>query len=334
MIGCTLIERATLCFACIGMLTVAGGAFAGDSQSVDSAKTQASFEWRHPIKKAVHSLAVDPDGGKVAALGSETWIREKNVWRAIAIPESLQPKEGDRDEVRIFFGRDNQPRIMGTRFEEAGPRPHYLRFRHGVWKRWPRELAAFSRRPHAAIYGVLGWNDPEVLCKIGLFCLIKQRRGWSKVPLPLAEPRRAVRIDLAASGAYALRRDRLLRLTKTRWVAMGPIGPWQKRPHAAWFDERRAWVTVPEELAIYVLDRSEEGATWTRVASPVGAPHGLWATPGGTLWLAGSTGAAYFDGARWHRVAKRTESLREVIGLGGEIWFAGPTGVYRGRYSN
>jgi hypothetical protein len=280
------------------------------------------------VREAVVSLGIDTQKGRAAALGkgvTQTWMDAGDGWKAMPIPAALTAAAGERDRARIYFGRDNQPRIMGTRLGAAGPRQLYLRFRHGAWKAWPRELASFAGKPHAALYGVLGWDDPEVLCKVGAFCLIKQRRGWSEVPLPLPAPAVAVRVDLGADGAYALLEHKLLRLRDKSWQPVGGVGNWKGRPAAAWIRGDDAWVSVPGDNALHRL----AGAGWQRHPSPVRAPRGLWSHAAGRLWVVGEDGAAYFDSKRWHRIAGLGGPLTDVVGHQDRIWFAGDSGVWQ-----
>lgn len=281
----------------------------------------------HPVTEPVHSLALDPEREKIAALGTGAWLFEQGRWRAIPMAPDLLPAADERDVARIYFGRDHLPRIMGTRIGPEGPRQLYLRYRHGAWRTEQREQAAFAGKPHAALYGVLGWNDPEVLCKVGQFCLIKQRSGWSQVPLPVDPPRTAPRIDLGTGSAYALLDDRLLRLGPKAWHPVGGKGPWKGPPGGAWTDDAGGWVSAPEEGAIYRHD----GTAWRRHPSPVDAPRGLWSPDGRQLWVAGQSGAGYFDGRSWYRVGDIAGPLSEVIGLGRTLWFAGESGVWSGR---
>ena len=162
------------------------------------------------LAEPVHALGVDGQYGALGALGGDAWMTtrfkegQERTWRKLPFPKHLRPAADEKDEARIYFGRDNQPRVMGTRFGPDGPRQHYLRFRHGRWKTEPHELAAFAGRPHAALYGWLGWDDPEVLCKVGRFCLLKSRRGWSQAPLVVPSPGVALRVDYGADGPFAL----------------------------------------------------------------------------------------------------------------------------------
>jgi hypothetical protein len=284
-------------------------------------------ELQRVVDAPVHSLAIEPDRGLVAALGEQPWLFDGRVWRAIALPVALRPGQGERDEVRIFFGRDHAPRIMGTRHGAAGPRAHYLRYRNGAWREEPRELASFAGKPDAAIYGVLGWDDPELLCKVGEFCLVKQRSGWSQVPLPVAGPRTALRIDLGPGGPYALLERELLRLDGARWAAVGGAGPWRQDPAGATAHTHGGWVSVPGEGAIYQTD----GRSWTRHPSPVREPQGLWAPSDRELWIAGRDGVGWFDGTRFWRVDGIGGAVVEIVGRDDRLWFGGPGGVWQAR---
>jgi hypothetical protein len=281
-----------------------------------------------PVEAPVHSLAIDPERGKVAALGEDPWLFDGQSWRPIPLPVALRPKHGERDEARIYFGRDYQPRIMGSRIGADGPRPLYLRFKQGSWREEPRELGAFAAKPHAGLYGVLGWDDPELVCKVGEFCLVKQRSGWSQVPLPVPAPRMALRIDLGPGGLYALLDRQLLRLGDGRWNPVGGEGPWTQEPAAASLGPGGAWVSVPREQAIYQHD----GQSWIRHSSPVREPRGLWSGTDHELWIAGADGVGYFDGARFWRVVGLAGPVTEVIGRGDRRWFGGSGGVWSARH--
>jgi hypothetical protein len=272
----------------------------------------------------VVSLALDPKRGQVAALGAQPWLFDGSRWLPIPLPSPLHPQAGEHDEVRIHFGRDSQPRIMGNRFGADGSRQLYLRFRHGGWREEPKELASFAGKPRAAIYGVLGWDDPEVVCKVGELCLVKQRSGWSQAPLPVPGPTMALRIDLGLGGVYALLPRQLLRLDQGGWVAVGGSGAWQHPPGGAWLHRAGGWVSVPEEDALYHYD----GRSWRRHPSPVHEPRGLWAGSEQELWIAGSDGAGYYDGERFWRVEGVAGPVAEIVGRADRLWFGGAGGVW------
>ena len=287
--------------------------------------TMAVTELKRVLPHPIESLTVDGQKGTVAALGQQPWISDP--WRSLPIPKALRPSNLERDQARIFFGRDNQPRIMGSRIGPAGPRQLYLRYRRGRWRWGRRELGAFASGPDAALYGVLGWRDPEVVCKVGLFCLIKSRRGWSKAKLPLAPPAVAQRIDLGSDAAYALLKQRLLVLQATRWKSVGGEAPWGGSPAAAWVEGKSAWVSVPDDDALYRY----EGASWKRNESPVRSPRGLWSDDPNSVWVVGRDGAAYFDGKLWRRIEGLQGPLAEVVGHGETVWLGGSSGVFRVR---
>src|SRR4051812_37945704 len=79
-----------------------------------------------------------------------------------------------RSTVELFFGRDNEPRLMGFAPSGAGGDvPVYLRFRQGAFRSEPSELGPLGA-PHGALYGVLGFADPEVVCRPRELCLVKR----------------------------------------------------------------------------------------------------------------------------------------------------------------
>ncbi|HEX5100331.1 MAG TPA: hypothetical protein VFV94_12565, partial [Polyangiaceae bacterium] len=120
--------------------------------------------------------------------------------------------------VELFFGRDDQPRLMGFAPAEAGKEiPVYLRFRHGSFRPEPSELGPLGA-PRGALYGVLGFADPEVVCRPRELCLVKRTTGWKRVPAH----ERAVPIVLRNGAVFALHPDHVERLRDDGWAALEP----------------------------------------------------------------------------------------------------------------
>ncbi len=107
------------------------------SAAVPALSTVALDGLSQVVSEPVVSPGVDTQKGRVGALcadGKQSFMDAGQGWQAMSTPERLRPAEGERDEARIYFGRDNQPRIMGSRFGADGPRQLYLRFHRGVWQ--------------------------------------------------------------------------------------------------------------------------------------------------------------------------------------------------------
>jgi hypothetical protein len=266
----------------------------------------------------VHSLALGEP--RVAALGDDPFLFENGTFRKVALPAKLRPAAGQRDEGRIFFGRDDRMRIMGIRFRETGREQLYLRHRDGEWKIERNEIAKLRDPPPEGMWGVLGHADPEVVCKIGDECIIKRRTGWKMIPAGKTSPR----VELHAGVAYALREDGVERLEgDKRWVPLGAPAPF-KGPGGVSPIGDELWVSEPATGTLFHL----RDGKWASEPSPVGAPHGLFAASRTDVWLAGDAGLAHYDGATWSRVAGPTGPLAEVQGREGEVWAAGQTGVW------
>jgi hypothetical protein len=82
---------------------------------------------------SVSSIALG-EGSRIAVLGNEPYVIDIRGARSLPLPNAFRAKPEQREELRIFFGRDNEPRIMGTRRAESGESPVYcgIRGRGGV----------------------------------------------------------------------------------------------------------------------------------------------------------------------------------------------------------
>ncbi len=249
---------------------------------------------------------------------------EGKAWQDVPLPEQLRPRSGERDEVRIFFGRDDQPRIMGGRLEGARAAPVYLRRRPPAgWVAERNETGRLLGPPPAPLFGVLGHDDPEVVCKLGDQCIVKRLTGWSTVPAP----ERRLRMELSGKLAIAFGDQVLLRLERSGFVPLGGPAPFGSAGGAFVDPDGKAWVSEPKASTLHRYD----GTSWTKLASPVHAPRGLWGAGSSDLWVAGEDGVGYFDGKEWRRVAGPEGSFAEVVGrTSDEVWVAGASGVWRG----
>lgn len=257
---------------------------------------------------------------RAAALGDEVWLHEKGAWKKTAIPEKLRFRNGDGEGGRIFFGRDDRPRIMGARLRDGKPSQLYLRYRNDRWQAERNEIAKLRNPPPQAMWGLLGHLDPEVVCKVDDECIIKRRSGWKMMPSGSASPR----VELHNGVAWLLRNGAVERLIDDRrWEVVGAPAPF-KEPGGVWALGEDVWVSEPATGKLHHW----QGGRWTSEVSPVEGPRGFWGAAGADVWLAGATGLAHFDGKSWARVEGPTGPLAEVYGRGSEIWAAGKGGVW------
>lgn len=255
---------------------------------------------------------------KLALLGrGEALLFDGASFKRLPAPDTAAPEL----LVEIFFGRDDQPRLMGFRrsLERSTLLPYYRRYKAGRFQPEPSELGPLAG-PDGALYGVLGHDDPEVVCRPGSFCLIKRTTGWGRAPAH-AEP---VRVVLAGGTAWALHRDRIERLERDAWVPLVPERPWVT-PRSLFIDaEKSPWIVHGSEVTHLV------GGRWESVASPLDGPLAISGTAPNDVWLVGVGGASHFDGKNWRRVPNVTGPLSLVARSGRDLWLAGEAGVYRG----
>src|SRR5262245_43136936 len=124
------------------------------------------FEFSRMSDLPVSSAAVGKPP-KVAFLSaSSVLVFDAKGTTTVAAPETTS----DGGSVDRFFGRDDQPRLMGYRRADGGGRaePFYRRFKGGRFQPEPSELGPLAA-PEGALYGVLGHADPEVVCRPGSF---------------------------------------------------------------------------------------------------------------------------------------------------------------------
>ena len=167
---------------------------------------------------------------------------------------------------------------------------------------------------------MLGTADPELVCRANAVCIIKRTTGWSTAPAG-AVPRV---VTLQDGVLWGLDASGVARIDAKGWALSMPAPAWSE-PTALWAIPGEAWVSTPSALFHYQAGR------WQASASPVGSVTAWWGTRADSLWLAGSDGAAHFDG-RVFRTVAIPGPLHAVRGLrNAEVWFGGEAGLFCAR---
>lgn len=223
--------------------------------------------------------------------------------------------------VEVFFGRDDQPRLMGFAPGDPGKEvPVYLRYRYGAFRPEPSELGPLGA-PHGALYGVLGFADPEVVCRPHELCLVKRTTGWKRV----AAHERPVPIVLRNGSVFALHPDHVEQLRDNGWSELEP-GRAFEQPLDAWpLPNGELWVADRAASGLYRL----KDGRWEAVASPVSEPRAIFGRTEHSLLIAGKNGAAEFDGTRFRCLRGVSGPLHLAFAVGPEVWLAGESGAYR-----
>jgi hypothetical protein len=247
--------------------------------------------------------------------------RSVTVFEGETVRELPAPSLPPGAAVELFFGRDNQPRLMGFALGEPGKEvPVYLRFRQGTFRPEPSELGPLGA-PRGALYGVLGFADPEVVCRPRELCLIKRTTGWKRIAAHDAP----ARVVLHGQDVFALHARRVEQLGERGWSAV--------EPERAFEEPLDAWRTPNGET--WVIDRSAAGLSrlkdgrWESVPSPVQAPRAGLVRADGAVIVVGSNGASEFDGTRFRCIDGVVGPLHLAFAVGSEVWLAGERGVYR-----
>jgi hypothetical protein len=274
----------------------------------------------------VTSLAVGKPPKVGVIIDGGVSVHDGNAFRELpALPRGVNFRD-----VELFFGRDDQPRLMGysPRSSAAaadavndGPkRALYLRFKAGRWQPEPSELGPLGS-PEGALYGVLGFEDPEVVCRPRGVCLVKRLSGWKSVPAHAAP----LPIVLAGKTAWALGADHVERLDPSGFVELTPRRAFSA-PSSLWIDAAsNVWVAEPASQSVHLLS----AGTWRTFPARIGAPRVLLGEPGGTLWVAGDAGVGFWHEDGFEPVAAVSGSLHVAVASGSELWFGGDAGLYR-----
>jgi hypothetical protein len=280
----------------------------GDPPSV------APLAFQQVLGEKTHSIGFGKKS--VATLGAEVFVDRGQGFA------KLGPISKPTAELEIYFGRDEQPRIMGWETTDAGRRAVYLRFRGGAWQNGASEIGKLGGPSPGALFGVLGYADPEVVCKESEGCIIKRLTGWTTI----AAPERVAEVLLCNGQAWAHAAERVWKLGAKAFEPFG-TAPTFSSADALWaHSERDVWIAEHGSSSLHQFD----GERWTKSPSPIAGPRSLWASGPAELWLAGDGGLARHDGKLWARVEGAPKQATLITGRGdGAIWIAASTGVHR-----
>jgi len=222
--------------------------------------------------------------------------------------------------VELYFGRDNQPRLIGFVPGASGDeKPVYLRYRQGTFRPEPSELGPLGA-PRGALYGVLGFDDPEVVCRPRQLCLVKRMTGWARVPAHDAP----VRVVLRRGQVFALHADRIERLGDKSWAPLEPVRAFEQLSDVAVGSQGELWVVDGSKAGVFRLS----GSAWTAVASPIVEPRALLATSDSALLVVGKNGAAEIAGGCVRLLPGVDGPLHVALNVGTDVWLAGASGLY------
>jgi hypothetical protein len=208
----------------------------------------------------------------------------------------------------------------------AGEDGVYNRWRGGTWQRGADEIARLAGIP-GPLYGVLGYADPEVVCKRGDQCIIKRRSGWKNIPALPSLPE----VALCDGQAWAFEPNRLWALEQESWqpVTGAPVF---NRVSSVWGASRGdVWVADAGRGVLHHF----AGSAWAEQPAPIDGPRAVWAPSSSEVWLAGDGGVARYDGKQWTRAAGAPQGASVLVGRDAKaIWLAGPSGVWRGEHAS
>ncbi len=303
-----------------GELSMASGKGSSAEQVQTSPLSELKFE--RLLEAPLTSFALG-NGPRISALGAEPWIFDGIKWREVPVPGHLRNWDPSHAEVRIFYGRDNQPRLMGWIQGSDGGELGGVYLRHKVagWQREPAELGRLGNS-RGALYGILGEADPEVVCRPGEICLIKRVSGWGQTPAD-ATP---AWIQMAGHRVFKVTDSQVSLLVKDSWeTLMGELP--SGKVTSVWGDGKQALYLV----AGGVLFR-KEGSKWASVATPFEASHALAAQNEAEIWVGGVTGLCRFapsKDASWHCANEKLGTVVQVEVTAEAVFAAGDKGLYR-----
>jgi hypothetical protein len=256
---------------------------------------------------------------RVGVLADEPRVRDARGWRSLPLPVALRARAGETEDLGIYFGRDNRLRLMGTRRSSSETTAVYLRWLDTGWRDGRDEIGRLGATKIGGLYGVLGIDDPEVVCRAGDVCIIKRVSGWVTIGAP-QNPRL---VTIRESKAWSLDEAGVSALEKDAWGT--PTGPKLTAPRSFWTDGDTTWILSDAGRLTHVTRQGTD-----EEPAPIQHPVSVFGRSSSEVWLAGEGGVALHDGKVWRLVEGAPTGLRVVLARGGdELWFGGTTGLYR-----
>lgn len=274
------------------------------------------MKFEQALTKPVRALALG-DGGRIAVLADEPSVNGGKGFRELPLPAMLKPKSDQTEELGIFFGRDYEPRIMGTRHTSDGDKPVYLRHVNGAWRDGRDEIGQLGSANRGDLWGELGTIDPELVCRTNAVCIIKRNSGW--VTAPAGNVRRVV--QLINGNVVGLDASGISSIDAKGWKVATPAPAWQT-PRAFWTSNQEAWVASDDGLWHFA------SGAWTKTAPPIAEPRAFAGTSGTSVWIVGKGGAARFDGKAWQRVSLTGPLTVVAARAENDVWIGGDSGLF------
>ena len=260
------------------------------------------------------------EGTRIAVLADTPYVGDARGLRPLPIPSALRAKADEVEQLGIFFGRDNEPRIMGSRRSSKGETAVYWRHLPTGWRDGREEIGQLAGPVAGGLWGVLGSADPELVCRVNAVCIIKRTSGWTTAPAGSAK-----RVVTLQDGVlWGLDASGVAGIDAHGWALALPAPDWSA-PTALWATRGEAWVSAAQGLFHF------SGAAWVSCASPVAEVNAWWGARPDSIWLAGSGGAAHFDGHGFGLVPIAGPVRAVRARTDAEVWFGGDAGLFRVR---
>jgi hypothetical protein len=271
------------------------------------------------LSTKVTSIALG-EGSRIAVLADPPQVGDARGLLRLPLPASLRAKPGEVDEAGIFFGRDNEPRIMGSRRSSSGESAIYWRHVPSGWRDGRGEIGQLGGTTRGGLWGVLGESDPELVCRSGASCIIKRTTGWMTAP---AGP--AARVVTLQDGVlWGLDATGIAGIDAHGWSPAIAAPAWSA-PRSLWATRGEAWVGTEHELFHF------QGGAWARLAAPLSDVAAWWGVRPDSIWFVAQGGVAHFDGHGF-RTAAIAGTLRAIRGRSDdEVWLGGDAGLFRVR---